>query len=157
MNTSQARCRIPRVVRWTAPFVVAIGIAGCGGTESPPAATGAIDASGVATPAPVATPAGSATPSTLAIDRLATPPTAAPGPGGPQTQVVVAGVLPRAKRPSQATVGGSERANTPARWLDADLPQGTPGQPVVVVVPGALPKEAASLGLERSAVQRLAR
>lgn len=157
MNSWQARCTIPRAVRWTTPFVVAIGIAGCGGTESPPAASGAIDASRVTTPAPVATPAESATPSSQSIDRLVSPATAAPGPGGPQTQVFVAGVLPRAKPSSQATVGGSERADTPARWLDADLPPGTPGQPVVVVVPGALPKEAASLGLERSAVQRLAR
>jgi len=157
MNTSQARCRIPRAVRWTTPFVVAIGIAGCGGTESPPSATGAIDAGRVTTPAPVATPAGSATPSSQAIDRLATPPTAAPGPGGPQTHVFVASVLPRAKSEPQTAQRGTQRPDSLARWLDADLPQGKPGQPVVVVVPGALPSEAASLGLERGPIQRVAR
>ena len=47
MNDSKARCRIPRAVRWTTPFVVAIGIVGCGGAESPSATTGAADASRV--------------------------------------------------------------------------------------------------------------
>ncbi len=157
MNDSKARCRIPRAVRWTTPFVVAIGIVGCGGAESPSATTGAADASRVTAPAPVATPTESSTPSTQAIDRRASPPTSAPGPGGPQTHVFVASVLPRAKPEPQTARRGTQRPDTPARWLDADLPQGTPGQPVVVVVPGALPKEAASLGLERSAAQRLAR
>jgi hypothetical protein len=163
MKTERAFDWRTRAARVLAPCAAVIVIAGCGGAESPAQRTESAGVAGAVqmpAAAPSSAPAvgtSSAAPEPLggAAPGLAN---AAPiGQIGSQGNVVVASVLPRPRTELSRQAPGSVRLDTPARWLDVDLPQGTASQPVVVVVPGALPQEAASLGLDRAKASRLAR
>ena len=161
MKSWQLSYGISRTVRWFTPFAMVMGIAACGGSDSPPGAVGAVDASR-ATSSAVATPpaqpaAANAPPTTPVIERTARPSPAESSIGGSPANVFVASVLPRGKPERNGDGRGTSLSDSPARWLDADLPQGKVGQPVVVVVPGALPSEAASRGREQGQAQRLSR
>jgi hypothetical protein len=135
---------------------------GCGGVESPPGRTDAatvIQAVDVPAAVPVEAPVQATTdaPAVASASAGASTAIASTITGTPAAQIVVASVLPR---PRSASADPSQRAaaaHTPARWLDAELPQGTLDRPVMVVVPGALPQEAESLALERGKAARIAR
>lgn len=157
MKSWQSPHEISRALRWITPLTLAMGLAACGGSDSPPGAIGAVDA-GRATPPAIAT--SPSAPTAAAASTVGD--TAQPVPVDPMTRrspadVVVASVLPRAKPERDAAGRGGARPDSPARWLDADLPHGKVGQPVVVVVPGALPQEAASRGSEQGRAQRVSR
>ncbi len=139
--------RSTRIARWFAPCVAVVGMVGCGGVDSPPGRTDAasvIQAADVPAAAPVPAPTAASANASVSA-------------GAPPAQVVVASVLPRPRSASTDPSRRTAAADTPARWLDAELPQGTLDRPVVVVVPGALPQEAESLALERGKAARIAR
>ncbi len=143
MKTKSASHWRTRAVRVLAPCCAAgLVITGCGGADSPTGQTQAPSVVGaVQTPGPA-----SEAPSAAASAQI-----------GSKGDVVVASVLPRPRAAPSSQAARTRQPETPARWLDAELPQGTATRPVVVVVPGALPQEASSLGLERAAASRLAR
>jgi len=147
MKAKSISDRSTRIARWLAPCVAVIGVVGCGGVESPPGRTEASSAIQAAD-APAAAPEQAPTAAPAIASTIA---------GAPPAQVVVASVLPRPRSPSADSSRRSAAADTPARWLDAELPQGTLDRPVVVVVPGALPQEAESLAVERGKPARTAR
>lgn len=157
MKSWQSPHGVSRAARWITPFTLVMGLAACGGADSPPGATGAVDAGRAIPPAIATSPSAPTAAAASAVE-----PTARPGPietstRGSPTHVVVASVLPRAKPELEADRRRAARPDSPARWLDADLPEGKVGQPVVVVVPGALPQEAASRGREQGGAQRVSR
>ncbi len=157
MKSWQSHHGISRAARWITPLTLVMGLAACGGENSPPGAIGSVDAGRATSPAVATSPSA---PTAAAASTVAD--TAQPVPVDSMTRrspadVVVASVLPRAKPESDAAGRGGARPDSPARWLDADLPQGRVGQPVVVVVPGALPSEAASRGREHGGAQHLSR
>ena len=162
MKAKSISDRSTRIARWFAPCVAVVGMAGCGGVESPPGRTDAatvIQAVDVPAAVPVEAPVQATTdaPSVASASAGASTAIASTITGTPPAQIVVASVLPR---PRSASADPSQRAaaaHTPARWLDAELPQGTLDRPVMVVVPGALPQEAESLALERGKAARIAR
>ena len=162
MKAKSISDRSTRIARWFAPCVAVVGMVGCGGVESPPGRTDAatvIQAVDVPAAVPVEAPVQATTdaPSVASASAGASTAVASTITGTPPAQIVVASVLPR---PRSASADPSQRAaaaHTPARWLDAELPQGTLDRPVMVVVPGALPQEAESLALERGKAARIAR
>ena len=162
MKAKSISDRSTRIARWFAPCVAVVGMAGCGGVESPPGRTDAatvIQAVDVPAAVPVEAPVQAPTdaPAVASASAGASTAIASTITGTPPAQIVVASVLPR---PRSASADPSQRAaaaHTPARWLDAELPQGTLDRPVMVVVPGALPQEAESLALERGKAARIAR
>ena len=162
MKAKSISDRSTRIARWFAPCVAVVGMVGCGGVESPPGRTDAatvIQAVDVPAAVPVEAPVQAATdaPAVASASAGASTAIASTITGTPPAQIVVASVLPR---PRSASADPSQRAaaaHTPARWLDAELPQGTLDRPVMVVVPGALPQEAESLALERGKAARIAR
>ncbi len=162
MKAKSISDRSTRIARWFAPCVAVVGMVGCGGVESPPGRTDAatvIQAVDVPAAVPVEAPVQATTdaPSVASASAGASTAIASTITGTPPAQIVVASVLPR---PRSASADPSQRAaaaHTPARWLDAELPQGTLDRPVMVVVPGALPQEAESLALERGKAARIAR
>jgi len=162
MKAKSISDRSTRIARWFAPCVAVVGMVGCGGVESPPGRTDAatvIQAVDVPAAVPVEAPVQATTdaPAVASASAGASTAIASTITGTPPAQIVVASVLPR---PRSASADPSQRAaaaHTPARWLDAELPQGTLDRPVMVVVPGALPQEAESLALERGKAARIAR
>lgn len=162
MKAKSISDRSTRIARWFAPCVAVVGMVGCGGVESPPGRTDAatvIQAVDVPAAVPVEAPVQATTdaPAVASASAGASTAIASTITGTPAAQIVVASVLPR---PRSASADPSQRAaaaHTPARWLDAELPQGTLDRPVMVVVPGALPQEAESLALERGKAVRIAR
>ena len=162
MKAKSISDRSTRIARWFAPCVAVVGMVGCGGVESPPGRTDAatvIQAVDGPAAVPVEAPVQATTdaPSVASASAGASTAIASTITGTPPAQIVVASVLPR---PRSASADPSQRAaaaHTPARWLDAELPQGTLDRPVMVVVPGALPQEAESLALERGKAARIAR
>lgn len=162
MKAKSISDRSTRIAQWFAPCVAVVGMVGCGGVESPPGRTDAatvIQAVDVPAAVPVEAPVQATTdaPAVASASAGASTAIASTITGTPAAQIVVASVLPR---PRSASADPSQRAaaaHTPARWLDAELPQGTLDRPVMVVVPGALPQEAESLALERGKAARIAR
>ena len=174
MKAKSISDRSTRIARWFAPCVAVVGMVGCGGVESPPGRTDAatviqaVDVpAAVPVEAPVQAPSEATTlapteaptdaPSVASASAGASTAIASTITGTPPAQIVVASVLPRPRSPSADPSQRAAAAHTPARWLDAELPQGTLDRPVMVVVPGALPQEAESLALERGKAARIAR
>ena len=162
MKAKSISDRSTRIARWFAPCVAVVGMVGCGGVESPPGRTDAatvIQAVDVPAAVPVEAPVQATTdaPSVASASAGASTAIASTITGTPPAQIVVASVLPRPRSPSADPSQRAAAAHTPARWLDAELPQGTLDRPVMVVVPGALPQEAESLALERGKAARIAR
>lgn len=163
MKTRSASDWCVRAARVLVPCAVGIAVTGCGGSDSPPErAAPASVVEAVQAPAAVPSSATVAAPvdpvhAQTGVDASAAGVALASAQRASSGNVVVASVLPRPRVALATQAPGPIGADTPARWLDAELPQGTVSQPVVVVVPGALPHEAASLALQRASASRLAR
>lgn len=157
MKSWQIPHGISRAMRWITPFTLMAGLAACGGADSPPGAMGAVDAGRASQPAMATSPSAPTAAAGSAVGDTAQPVAVDALSRRSPADVVVASVLPRAKPERDAAGRGGAQPDSPARWLDADLPQGKVGQPVMVVVPGALPQEAATRGREQGQTQRVSR